>query len=318
MPNLSQPTLDNTAGAIVLGMAGAAFFVGISTLQVYLYYHHYPRDTLLYKYSVGILWLLDTFHLMLVIHAVYFYVVTNFGNPDNLDYIVWSVKLQMPINVVIVVMVQSLYAYRVSVLGIYHHSFLGYLSVPVVITGFAFGIILVCKIYRVGTYTDVLGVANWVLDGIYIILTIIDAVIAGSMCYYLRKSKISDHRLNSRISRLIQYTLGSGLLTSACSLASLLTWILSPDTLSYLALGFFLTKLYVGSFFAMLNARQYIAKSKGQETRHIRLNDHEESLPLSTTSGAVFLVRSAKEDLSTVTLTHDSPRHLELSASRNE
>lgn len=43
------------------------------------------------------------------------------------------------------------------------------------------------------------------------------------MCFYLRKSKGEEQRLNTRISRVMQYTLNSGLLTSACSLSALFT-----------------------------------------------------------------------------------------------
>ncbi|KAH9477178.1 hypothetical protein JR316_0011096 [Psilocybe cubensis] len=54
----------------------------------------------------------------------------------------------------------------------------------------------------------------------------------------------------------MQYSLSSGLLTSACSLSAMFTFILMPNTFIFIALEFLVTQLYVGSFVAMLNARE--------------------------------------------------------------
>jgi hypothetical protein len=68
-------TLDNTVGAVYLGVVGASMYVlslentfvlqlsvwmisslfGVSSLQTYWYYHQYPRDSLLHKISVSLL-----------------------------------------------------------------------------------------------------------------------------------------------------------------------------------------------------------------------------------------------------------------------
>lgn len=87
---------------------------------------------MLHKVAVGLLWALDLFHLALIIHAVYHYMVTGWGRSEGIEDIVWSIKaryleshvaflsnliwlkqLQVLINVVIILIVQSLYAFRV-------------------------------------------------------------------------------------------------------------------------------------------------------------------------------------------------------------
>lgn len=259
MAHTAFPTLDDTIGAMLLGMAGSAIFVGLSTLQMYRYYHYYPEDCLLHKLSVAILWIFDTLHLFLIIHAVYYYTIWNFGNVLGLVKIVWSVKLQIPLDVIIVVMVQSLFALRVVRLGNIHNNndrnFMGYLAVISVTWGCVIGIVFVFKVYSV-TYFSEVPQFSWVIHCTFLTSTLIDTVIAIGMVWYLRKSKGEHYRLNSKISKLIHYTLGSGALTSACSLSCLLTYTWYPDTFYFLSISFVLTKLYVGSFFAMLNARQ--------------------------------------------------------------
>lgn len=281
MPGLQAPTLGNTVGALLLGLVGSSFLYGITTLQTYWYYHRFHRDSLLHKFSVGLLWALDTFNLALTIHAVYMYIVPGFGKLEGLLHIYWSIKVQVSINVVVVLIVQSLYAYRVWILGGYHRGLLGYFVIAVVAGGFAIGIILAYQVSTVNLYTE-LGAISWAINASLATSTAIDFMIAAAMCFYLRKSKGTQAQLNTRISRMMQYMLSSGLFTSACSLSAMFSYILLPDTFIYLAVQFILTKLYVGSFFAMLNARERGHDSNGAlKARSERLFEYNCTLPVS-------------------------------------
>ncbi|KAJ3926495.1 MAG: hypothetical protein NXY57DRAFT_719669 [Lentinula lateritia] len=233
--SLQSQNIDNTLGAVFIGIVGATFVFGITTLQVYMYYHHYQRDSYLHKLAVAVLWILDTFHLVLIVHATYHYAVKGFGDASNMAFIVWSVKLQVTINVIIILFVQSLYAYRVWILGGYHHGVLGYVVAGVVIGGFGIGAAVAYKIYTIQMFEE-LHAISWTIYLSLATSTAIDFTIASTMCYYLHKSRGSESQLNSRISTVMQYSLSSGLFTS---------------------LQFLSTKFYVGSFLAMLNSRQH-------------------------------------------------------------
>ncbi|KAJ6575736.1 hypothetical protein DFH09DRAFT_377945 [Mycena vulgaris] len=253
------PTLGNTLGAVFLGVVISCILFGVSTLQVYNYYHYYPHDGLLHKLSVRIFRLLDLTHLSLTVYSTYHYGVLGFGNIDGLQEVIWAIKLHTAINVVIILMVQSLYAYRVWLLGGYHHGVLGYLVAAVVLGGFGIGIVLAYETYSINVWSEAADI-SWAIQSSFAASTAIDVVISVAMCYYLRKSKGTELRLNSRISTLMQYTLSSGVFTSACSLACLFTFILMPNNLVFLALTYLLTRLYVNSFAAMLNARQRVQR----------------------------------------------------------
>ncbi|EAU87880.1 hypothetical protein CC1G_01527 [Coprinopsis cinerea okayama7 len=255
LKSLVEPTLDNTVGAAFLGVVGAGFLFGGTTLQLVRYYTSYPNDTRLHKVSVGVLWTLDAFHFALAIHSVYMYAVTGFGNRLGLMKIQWSIQLQVAINVIIIVMVHSLYAHRVWKLSGYHRGVLGYITILVVAGAAGIGIVLAYKVFTVKLYSELDGIA-WIITAGLGTSTAIDFFITAAMCYYLRKSLGNGPRLNSRISVVTQYTLSSGLLTSACSLSTMFCYILLPNTFVFLGLEFLLTKFYVGSFLAMLNARE--------------------------------------------------------------
>ncbi|KAJ7132648.1 hypothetical protein C8R46DRAFT_1140471 [Mycena filopes] len=262
--SLLPPPLGNTLGAVFLGMAFSCILFGISSLQVYFYYHYYPNDARLHKICVGVTWLLDAICSALMIFAVYHYAVVGFGDYLGLLVVNWSLKLYTVLNVVLILLVQSLYAYRIWLLSGYHHGILGYVTAVVVLGGFGIGTVFAYEIYKVQIWTDVVRV-SWAIESAFTAATLIDIILAAAMCYYLRVSKNMNGQLNSRLSTLMQYTLSSGVLTSACSTAALFTYIFMHTNLVFLSLTWLLTRLYVNSFMAMMNARQRRGPGPGGE-----------------------------------------------------
>ncbi|KII89434.1 hypothetical protein PLICRDRAFT_175611 [Plicaturopsis crispa FD-325 SS-3] len=255
-------TLNSTLGAAFIGVVVASVLFGITNLQAYMYYHGYRRDWIVYKIFVGILWALDTAHLSLISHAVYHYLVTGFGDVIGLAVIVWSFKLQIAINVGIICIVQTLYLVRVWKLGSHRNKVIPAIVGLAVAGGYAIGVVLAYEVYQVHTFAE-LDRISWAVQASFAVSTGVDLAIASSMLYYLRSSRSGFAVTNSRIGTLINYTLSSGLATSTCSTAALVIYIIMPDNLIFMAIEFLLTKLYINSFLAMLNARKGISR-KGE------------------------------------------------------
>ncbi|KAI6103237.1 hypothetical protein EV401DRAFT_2021246 [Pisolithus croceorrhizus] len=57
---------------------------------------HYSEDALTLKSLVAATWILDTLHVAFVCHALYYYLITNYGVPTSLEYIVWSSSVHFP------------------------------------------------------------------------------------------------------------------------------------------------------------------------------------------------------------------------------
>ncbi|KAJ7609805.1 hypothetical protein FB45DRAFT_943023 [Roridomyces roridus] len=270
---VSQHLVETTLGAVFFGLVFSCILFGVSSLQVYLYYHHYPNDGLLYKGSIGVLWILDAFHVALTIFSSYHYGVASFGSLEKLEIVIWSFKLATAVQVVIIVIVQSMYTYRLWLLSGYHHGVLRYIVTAVVLGGFGIGVLLTYETYTISTFAELPSIA-WAIEASFSASTTIDVGLSAAMCWYLRKSKnlvLHSHssyggsggQLNSRISGLIQYTLSCGVFTSVCSLAALATFIAMPDNLIFLALTFILTRLYMNSYTAMMNTRRRQDSSSG-------------------------------------------------------
>ncbi|KAF5380329.1 hypothetical protein D9757_007963 [Collybiopsis confluens] len=318
-------TLNNTLGAVFLGIVGATFLFGVTTLQTYLYYHHYDRDTHLHKIAVAVLWLLDLIHLVFIIHAVYYYAIKGFGDFARLGSVVWSVKVSGVIHISYEKCSGAQHLYHMLLGSSYHQLFtptvfgswvdttmvfwaiLWYVSneiisqidtiaddfekAGVVAGGFGIGIALAYKVYTIQTFQE-LELVSWAIDTSLATSTTIDFTIASAMCFYLHKSQGTESRLNSRISTIMQYTLSSGLFTSACSLSTLFTYTLMPNNLIFLSLQFLSTKFYAGSFLAMLNARQRRSRNESLNGEEQPEGPQEIEFRVDTTTTATMSIHT--------------------------
>ncbi|PBK74121.1 hypothetical protein ARMSODRAFT_1014437 [Armillaria solidipes] len=233
--SVALPSVGVTFGACYIGSIMAAILYGISNLQAVIYYKRYPNDWWVYRYSVALLWVLDTLHVILSTHALYFYLITMFGDfIGDLESDVWSMKLQLSLNNLMVVYVQWLYAIRL------------WKRVP--------GITLDSRIIP-----NLLSV-SLIKQSIYIFCSTIaaaDLIIAPMMCFYLHKSRRGTifSTTTTLLLRLMRLVLISGLATSAISLSTLVAYIVWPESLIFVGIHFVLSKLYINSLLAMLNSR---------------------------------------------------------------
>ncbi|KDQ32492.1 hypothetical protein PLEOSDRAFT_1095146 [Pleurotus ostreatus PC15] len=281
LPMPPGQTLDNTLGSLYVGSLCSAVLYGVTSIQTYAYYHwFYKRDSWVHRIAVGLLWSLDTIHFILVVHGVYYYCVESFENPLKLLTLVWSMKLQIVINVVVILLVQGLYAYRVWLLGGYHNRILAWIVVFITAGGFAVGMALAHAVYTLTFVSDHVRI-SWAIIASLATATFVDFFIAGAMVYYLRRSRGLQQRVNSKISTMMQMSLTSGILTSACSTAALITYVALPKTLIFMGIESFLTKLYINSFLAMLNARERHHDLAPHHSEHHSSHTHSSRLGVS-------------------------------------
>ncbi|PBK87436.1 hypothetical protein ARMGADRAFT_454978 [Armillaria gallica] len=137
---VAVPSLGMTLGVVYICGTIAAILFGITYTQVAKYYKKYPDDWWIFRYSVGILWIFDAFHVVLSIHMIYHYLIDLFGDYDGLYHIVWSFKIQLPTAMVMVVGVQGIYTIRIWKLGRYFHRILPWIVVLTFIVAFGNGI----------------------------------------------------------------------------------------------------------------------------------------------------------------------------------
>ncbi|KAK0243658.1 hypothetical protein EDD85DRAFT_168379 [Armillaria nabsnona] len=269
----SQPPkfiLGETLGALYVGATIAAVLFGITNLQAVIYYNKYHSDWWVYRYSVALLWILDTLHVVLTTHAMYFYLVDMSGDlAGALVHSVWSFKVQLDINAWIVVYVQGLYAVRIWKLGRHFHKFLPWFVFLAVAASLGAGIFVTYDISITRNFSDIAPIKTSIYT-IFATIAATDFVIALMMCYYLHKSRatMKFSSTASLLLNLMRIIIVSGLATSACSLLTLISYIVWPQSLIFIAIDFILPKLYINSLLAMFNYRpEHLESNKSNAER---------------------------------------------------
>ncbi|KAK0207370.1 hypothetical protein IW262DRAFT_662615 [Armillaria fumosa] len=178
-----------------------------------IYYKRYPDDPWLFRYSVAILWILDTLHVAISTHALYFYMIESFRNYLPLFGIIWSFRLQLLLNVP---------------------------YTPLEYGNLVINLIWSCH----GLFFFDISTISTSIYTVFSTFAGADFFIAVIMCYYLHKGKSMTGFSGTIkiIIGLMRLVVISGLATSACSLSTLVAYIAWPSTLIYLAVGGILPK----------------------------------------------------------------------------
>ncbi|KAJ6537205.1 hypothetical protein DFH09DRAFT_1178240 [Mycena vulgaris] len=248
--------LDNTMGALLIGVIVSAVLYGISLLQSLFYFTRYDRDALYIKALVAAAVILDTIHLAFVIHTVYHYLITHYYQNEALKVITWSVSLEALPTGITAGLVQSFYAYRVWKMSHRNYFLTGIILVLVLATT-GCGIAWVIIALQGGTYERLLQITPLTIT-INALSTGADVFITSILCFMLHQTKPPSLQTETIINRLILFTINTGLLTSLCALGSLISLISSPRTLIYASFYFCVGRLYSNSLLASLNARNVI------------------------------------------------------------
>ncbi|KAG1811162.1 uncharacterized protein BJ212DRAFT_1302063 [Suillus subaureus] len=242
---IPQLHLGNTFGALFIGVILAAILFGLSSIQAFFYFQTHRGTGISFpKLAVAWLWILDALHLFLIVHCIYYYLVAHYADISALTELVWSFKLQIVINVIIV------YTVHLYVLPYRANGFLrlmqcisrqGPIKSPPYSRGrnhnFGFSrlIIVIQRQSLCGPYLVKIEWSTYMALGA---ITFVDFIIASSLCYLLATSRTG--------------------FSSVCSMTVMITCAVMPHNFIFLSVEFLVAKLYVNSFFALLNARYYL------------------------------------------------------------
>ncbi|KAJ7627936.1 hypothetical protein DFH06DRAFT_1226740 [Mycena polygramma] len=248
--------LDNTMGSMLIGVIVSAVLYGISLLQCLFYFTRYGRDPLYLRALVAATIFLDTMHLCFVIHTVYHYLISHYYQNETLQVMIWSVSLEALPTGVTAGLVQCFYAHRIWRMS--HHNWVltGFILVLVLATA-ACGTAWVVLALEAGTYEHLLRISPLTIS-INALSTGADVTITTTLCFMLHQTRPASLETETMVNRLILFTINTGLLTSLCAVASLISLIISPKTLIYASFYFCIGRLYSNALLASLNARSVI------------------------------------------------------------
>ncbi|TFK49047.1 hypothetical protein OE88DRAFT_1737259 [Heliocybe sulcata] len=256
--------LDNTMGAMFVGVIVAATLYGVSCVQTWFYYNHYRNDLWHIKLLVATSFISDTVHQAMISHTVYTYLVTNFDNPAILGELVWSLLVEVLFNGCTALMVQLFFTIRIWKLSERNIP----ITVSVLILVLAeFGAVMTYTIKSLTLHTFVelnqLKARAGLSMAVNALAAAGDVAIAIVLCTMLHRSRTGFKQSDTMITKLIIFCVNTGLLTSACAVLSLVFITTLPNTFIYICFYFTLGRLYLNSLLATLNARKSIRSNAG-------------------------------------------------------
>lgn len=107
------PAVDNTQGALFVGVVLSTGLWGASCIQLYYYTERFPNDALHLKALVLLTWALDTAHQALITHTSYTYLVSHYAQPAYLDHVVKSLWAMVLLSGLTCVVVQLFLVWRI-------------------------------------------------------------------------------------------------------------------------------------------------------------------------------------------------------------
>ncbi|KAF9805912.1 hypothetical protein IEO21_08899 [Rhodonia placenta] len=227
---------DTSFGAMLLGVLMSSILFGITNLQVYIYFKTYTRDPLWTKFSVCVPPTIDALCVAFSFHLIYQYFITDYFNPVALLVIDWSFKHGQAQDISSSISSQF------------------------------------------ETLVDVSANRD---SGLRYFLPGISSIFVCAGYGEMVKRFFSKHDTNCLLLTVISYEIvywdryhnrGVSLLSFVHQPHWVPTLKTSPHTFIVAAIEFLLTKIYVNSFLAMLNARNSLRDSGARSKRDYVLN----------------------------------------------
>ncbi|KAI0710219.1 hypothetical protein C8Q76DRAFT_93632 [Earliella scabrosa] len=245
-----------------LGITGAIF--GVSCAQLIQYARRYwKQDRALLKTIVTSVWTLDALHLGLYSYTIYHFLIFKHDDFMGQLQLPWTSDAQLVINTTLVALVQLFYLLRVW--SICKRRLVVGLLLLLIAGCWATGILLMIMSATMETVAELESLGNTVIASNALIAAT-DISITGTLVFLLYTSRVSGTRSRRLITRLIFYTINTGIMTSVCALLALVTNLTNRDKNLFILFSYVGASLYAVSMIASLNAREGLRNHMAQAT----------------------------------------------------
>lgn len=265
--------LNNTMGCAFVGVLFAVTLYGCSLAQTMFYFREYPKDKLFLKILVTSLWLFDTARTGLDVAFMWYWLVTNHGNPVNLAILPNTFTAEFFLAALTIAVVQIYFIHTIGRLltGRWYRTPYSLALLAMSLVSFVGGVVSVERI-NLNTDATVAVIDATVPASIQTITAFItDMIITLSLCAILWGSKTGFKRTETLISTLIVYAIHRGIFTGLVQLAHFATFIstLHQPKLYWMIWHVPGSKIYVNSLLAVLNVRHHISEVGNEIETHI-------------------------------------------------
>ncbi|KAI0741396.1 hypothetical protein C8Q80DRAFT_1273834 [Daedaleopsis nitida] len=253
-------TIHLTIGVILVGLMVTGALFGVTASQVVWYYRHYSRDRSFLKYMVAVVCGLDTLSLAFFVATEWQTLVIR--DPATKTSLPWTSSAQIICNAVSIAIIQSFYIFRIWTLS-RSKILVGCLG-TFVAADLALGFTLFAQAVNSSGLIAFTTLVSYDV-ALSAITTATDVFLSGSLVVLLTRSRTGISGSNRLINRLLLYTINTGLLTSMCSIMTLITVVIFPTDAIYVMFYYIGSRMYTISLLSTLNAREGLRSSAEQQ-----------------------------------------------------
>ncbi|KAG1784866.1 uncharacterized protein HD556DRAFT_1314721 [Suillus plorans] len=281
---LPQPIRTDPRGiyaAFFIGSILTASLFGLTSIQAFIYFRtHAGRWTKFYRLIVLFLWILDATHTTLVVHCVYFYLVTNLAKIPTLREVVWSFRLQIVFNTCTRRFSSYFFATNAfdttdaaNLVGRDRARFFRIIPGIVIVSGSGVASFLIWVLYNHKIPTGMF-LNRWTVFMAFGVATFLDVLITSSLWYLLASSRTGC----SDICALTSITIVRfQSLYPPSRLSGHLQCAVMPYSFVFFTLQFLIAKhssqVYVNSYIALLNVGYYTQSSNASPINSFELRE---------------------------------------------
>ncbi|KAI0330285.1 hypothetical protein GY45DRAFT_1323825 [Cubamyces sp. BRFM 1775] len=263
IPSTVRSSIQESLACQIIGFTLSTTLYGITILQTYFYYRQYgTRDGWPTKLLIAVLLVIDTLTTIFLAHAMYTYVVLDFGAPSKTDLITWSFASENFLGIVSAVLYQCYFARRLWIFS-HHNKTLVALILFFAIVNAGSGMALTVRAYTLDTWASLATVPSRAILGLFSgSCSVCDALITAGLCYFLQAGRTGIKGTDTLIDRLIIYAIERGLLTTICQIMHMILTVALPGHAYFLPFAMMESKLYANALLATLNVRNALSESE--------------------------------------------------------
>ncbi|KAF7350608.1 hypothetical protein MSAN_01620900 [Mycena sanguinolenta] len=258
---------DETIGFTLLGVIINTYLTGVIMTQFYTYLtQDLPgyEDPLWFKYLVGFLFVINISQAAAVVYMAWFYCVTNFANPEIVNYSMWSYTFSGLTTTILAITNQMFQTWKIYLFT--RNKTLVVLLTTTSLVACGLGITASVKAW-LNLEMAKLAALRPIVEAIYALHCAIDVTIAAILTLTLSNSKTSIARTDRILNRLIRSAVQSGSFTAIFALGTLFSFHFSPKTFM---LGLFL--LPIGRIYTHTMMDHFVSR---EQLQHVLTNSSD-------------------------------------------
>ncbi|KAJ7894492.1 hypothetical protein B0H14DRAFT_3854317 [Mycena olivaceomarginata] len=274
------PALDDTLGAIQIGVILGTFLFGLLTLQTFNYFRTYTKDTLLIKTLVGVVWGLELAHSISGWHSVYKITVTFYGQRAYILDPPHSIVLMALFSGLLTMVVETFFCVQGphTVRALVDHSYMLHIERSCAHIQHHPSSHLLARqwVPRIEGEKQNL----WIVATASCVVPVTNILVAIALCHYLRNIKQAQAefvKTRTMVVTLIVWTAETTIMTSLMSIMQVILFV-ARDDLVWVTFFLLHAKLLSNCMLASLNGRQrFRSPTKVVSADSTAINNHNVS-----------------------------------------